>query len=123
VGSVALLGVTSDGQGDRAVVEVRWSGKRVMGAPNQLPRVLEESHLAYSLFVLWRSPGAKTDIGKGISSAHCPTCGAPESSSASNACEYCNSVLNDGAHGWILVDIANRNDGKGLRILEALNGS
>jgi len=123
VGSVALLGVSSDGQGDRAVVEVRWSGKRVAGAPNQAPRVLEENHLAYSLFVLWRQPGAKTDIGKGISSAHCPTCGAPESDSASNACEFCGSVLNDGAHGWVLVDIANRNDSRGARILDRLTHS
>ena len=97
VGSTQLIGVIPDteGRGDRAVVEVRWSGKRVQLAPNNTFRVLAENYLEYSLFVLWRHPGAKTDTGKGISSAHCPGCGAPQSNSASPSCDFCGVVLND----------------------------
>jgi hypothetical protein len=84
--------------------------------------VVEKDHLAYSLFVLWRKPGVKTDGGKGISSAHCPSCGAPESDSASAACDFCGAVLNDGSHGWVLVDIANKSDSRGARILQSLHG-
>ena len=126
VGSVALLGVIgaanppTDNDGDRAIVEIRWSAKRILLTPNHPPSLLEENHLAYSLFVLWRKPGTKTDAGKGISSAHCPGCGAPESNSESNACDFCGIVLNDGSHGWILVDIQDRNSPGGARLLEML---
>ncbi|HET6252295.1 MAG TPA: Tim44 domain-containing protein, partial [Tepidisphaeraceae bacterium] len=121
IGSVQLLGVMSAASGDRAVVEVRWSGKLVGLWTNQPPRVLEENHLEYTLLVLWRAAGTKTDSGKGISSAHCPNCGAPESNDASNACEFCGAVLNDGAHGWILVDLANKNEARGNQLLAELN--
>jgi hypothetical protein len=122
VGSVRLMGVSSDPRGDRAVVEVRWSGKLVMISPAAPPRVLEEGHLDYTLMVLWRQAGAKTDVGKGISSAHCPSCGAPESDTANNACEFCGMILNDGAHGWILIDLASRNEPRGHQILGELVG-
>src|SRR5262249_37925984 len=102
------------------VVEVRWSGKRVLLAPNGTFRVLQENHLEYSLYVLWRQPGTRTDAGKGISSAHCPSCGAPQSNSASPACDFCGAVLNDGSNGWVLVDIANRADPRGAQLMTSL---
>ena len=121
VGSVQLMGVIPNPRGDRAIVEVRWSGRRVMLSTNHPPSVVEENHLEYTLLVLWRQVGVKTDSGKGISSAHCPGCGAPESNNASNACEFCGAVLNDGAHGWILIDLASRNEPRGSQLLAELN--
>ncbi|MFT5128139.1 MAG: putative tellurite resistance protein B-like protein, partial [Rhodothermales bacterium] len=36
---------------------------------------------------------------------HCPSCGAPETLDNSDVCAYCDSHLNDGAHGWVLDKI------------------
>ncbi|HZL37826.1 MAG TPA: transporter, partial [Tepidisphaeraceae bacterium] len=108
VGSVQLRGVSSDARGDRGMIEIRWTGTRVAAAAGKPLRMIARDQLTYSQFVLWRQPGAATDAGKGISSAHCPNCGAPASDSAANACEFCGAVLNDGAHGWALVDIHDR---------------
>jgi hypothetical protein len=58
-----------------------------------------------TLFVLYRKSGVKSNADRGISSAHCPNCGGPETSSASNACEFCGTVLNDGSLGWVLADV------------------
>lgn len=122
VGSVRLLGVIPDTQaGDRAIVEVRWSATLVILGQNNTLHLLSGQHLSYSLFVLWRQPGLRTDSGKGISSAHCPTCGAPQSNSASSACDFCGAVLNDGSQGWVLVEIAERSTTPGARLLDAIN--
>jgi len=40
---------------------------------------------ASTLYILGRNAGSKTDAGKSISSAHCPTAAAPESGGASNS--------------------------------------
>ncbi|MDB5289255.1 MAG: hypothetical protein JWL69_496 [Phycisphaerales bacterium] len=120
VGSVSLLGVLGDAQGDRAVVEVRWTGTLMTAVPGQPPKASAGEQTVFSLFVLWRQPGSKTDAGKGISSAHCPSCGAPASGGASNACDFCGCVLNDGAHGWVLADVTYRSDNAGQQLLEEL---
>ncbi|MDB5172915.1 MAG: hypothetical protein JWO87_551 [Phycisphaerales bacterium] len=120
VGSVSLLGVLSDDQGDRAVAEVRWTGTLMAAVPGQPPRPSAGEQTIFSLFVLWRQPGSKTDAGKGISSAHCPSCGAPASGGASSACDFCGCVLNDGAHGWVLADVTYRSDAAGQQLLAAL---
>jgi predicted lipid-binding transport protein (Tim44 family) len=118
VGSVRLLGVIADVEkGDRSIVEARWSGNRIMLGPDNARSVSKEDHLAYSLFVLYRQGQVRTNLGKGISSAHCPGCGAPESDSAASACDFCGAVLNDGSLGWVLVDIANRADSRGQGLL------
>lgn len=90
---------------DRALVEVRWSAKRFQRAPEGRLIVDNYSALYRSLLVLGRRPGVQTDIRKGVSSAHCPNCGAPESNDASSACEFCGTVLNDGRRDWVLLDL------------------
>jgi uncharacterized tellurite resistance protein B-like protein len=57
---------------------------------------------------LSRRSDVTTDVDRAISSAHCPSCGAPESATAAHACEFCGKVLNDGAHDWILTGIVGR---------------
>jgi hypothetical protein len=94
---------------DRALVEVRWSAKRFQRSPQG--RLIVDNYSALvrrSLLVLGRRPGAQTDTRAGVSSAHCPNCGAPESNSASSACEFCGTVLNDGRRGWVLLDLLPR---------------
>ena len=40
-----------------------------------------------------------------LTSAHCPSCGAPESRNTNGACEYCQTPLNDGSSGWVLSSV------------------
>jgi uncharacterized tellurite resistance protein B-like protein len=54
---------------------------------------------------LKRKAGLKTDPGQGVSSAHCPNCGAPITSDLSSGCSFCGTVLNDGTRGWVLATI------------------
>jgi uncharacterized tellurite resistance protein B-like protein len=104
VGSVQTVGLLR-GQGlDRAVVEVRWSGTRFLTRAGKLERSGHDA-VAQSLFVLVRKSGVSSDLGRAISSAHCPNCGAPEASATSNACEFCGQVLNDPGRMWVLADI------------------
>ena len=114
VGSVTTLAVTpgnaTTGESDHALVEVRWSGILYTLRPNTPPHRTPADNLFYSWYVLKRSPSAMTDPEKTISSAHCPNCGAPLSNTASNACEYCNTLLTDGTHGWLLDHVTPRND-------------
>ena len=59
----------------------------------------------HSLYILTRKAGLKSDPGKGVSSAHCPNCGAPITSDTSSGCSFCGAVLNDGTRGWVLSTI------------------
>ena len=114
VGSVTTLAVTpgnaQSGESDHALVEVRWSGILYTLRSDMPPHRTPADNLFYSWYVLKRSPSAMTDPEKTISSAHCPNCGAPLSNTASNACEYCNTILTDGTHGWLLDHVTPRND-------------
>ena len=92
---LGFLPAGADEPFERVLIEIRWSGREAAG-----------SIIGRTLFVLGRTPGSQTDSGKSISSAHCPNCGAPEAGGTSNACEYCNTTLNDGKHGWILLELA-----------------
>jgi hypothetical protein len=108
VGSVDTVGFipSSDPAGmDRAVVDVYWTGHRFTVAGDGQPPRAGPEVTQHTLFVLGRRADAKTDVAKGISSAHCPQCGAPESGGVGGACEFCGAVLNDGSTGWVLVDI------------------
>ena len=75
VGSVRVEGVKSDANGDRAFVELRWSGKRIVFSTTHPPRIVEQNHLAHSLFVLWRKGVRSPRAAKGFHPPHCPGCG------------------------------------------------
>ncbi len=51
-----------------------------------------------------RKPGAQTKAGA-LHEGKCPSCGAPFSGGASNACEYCKAVVNSGTFDWVLAEI------------------
>jgi predicted nucleic acid-binding Zn ribbon protein len=104
VGSVRLKGVLPGAVVERAVIAIHWSGTR-MAVHNGRATRDPQPHTIRSLFVLQRQAGSVTRIDTAISSAHCPTCGAPESGGASAACEFCGTILNDGTQGWILSAI------------------
>jgi uncharacterized tellurite resistance protein B-like protein len=73
--------------------------------------------------VLARKAGAKSDTDKAISSAHCPTCGAPEGGGASGVCEFCGATLNDGTQSWALIDATSLNSPRALELLSDMRRS
>lgn len=104
VGSVDLRGVVVADDHDYTLVEIHWSANDFcLGASG---KVQDRGHWRRykSLYVLIRRKGAQTNILRTIDSAHCPNCGAPESDVASHACQFCETVLNDGAHDWVLSE-------------------
>lgn len=123
VGSARLIGVMSAPDAVRAVVEVCWNGKQFAARPGASPQQVGDEKLFHTLLVFFRRPDAQTEVGKGISSAHCPSCGAPESGGSSSACEFCGAVLTDGAHGWVLQNVYSRLDPQAQGILAALHRS
>ncbi len=90
---------------DRAVVDVNWTGTQFRVDAGGGPPQQGGEATVHTLLVLSRKTDAVTDVAKGISSAHCPQCGAPESGGIGGACDFCGAVLNDGSHGWVLTDI------------------
>ncbi|MGY8767904.1 MAG: TIM44-like domain-containing protein [Pirellulales bacterium] len=100
VGSVELIGVIPNEKMDRALVSIRWSGKR--WKPNG--QLTERGYTFRSLLVLGRNQGVKTKIDQSISSSHCFACGAPEENLTSHACEFCGEVLNNGSQDWVLLE-------------------
>ncbi len=56
-------------------------------------------------FVLSRARGVKTDARRGLSTARCPSCGAPPAERSEAACGYCGVALNDGKKDWILTEV------------------
>ncbi len=121
VGAVDTVGFipAADASGlDRAVVDVDWTGRLFTALGDGSPPRPGPEATRRTLLVLGRRADAKTDVAKGISSAHCPQCGAPESGGVGGACDFCGAVLNDGSHGWVLVDLLPA-DGEAADALQA----
>jgi uncharacterized tellurite resistance protein B-like protein/predicted nucleic acid-binding Zn ribbon protein len=128
VGSVDTLGVLlaaeeagpSSDSFDRALLEVRWSGTRFTADNKGNYRRHEQSSVSHLLLVLARKTGAKSDTDKSVDSAHCPTCGAPETGGASGVCEFCGAVLNDGSKSWALMDATSMSSPLAVELLNQL---
>ena len=70
--------------------------------------------------VLRRQTGVASNLDRTVTSAHCPSCGAPESDVASHACEFCNEVINDGRFDWVLDQWLPIHSAQALKWLERL---
>ncbi len=90
VGAVEVVAFEGTGAWTRVHVGVKWS------AAGELRR---------HFFVLKRAAGAKTDARRGLSTARCPSCGAPPAERSEAACGYCSAPLNDGKKDWVLTEI------------------
>lgn len=88
---------------DQALLQVDWSAQRFNIKPDGSTEHTSNAELFHSLLVLERQPNCQTNIHAGISSAHCPNCGAPFSDDTADSCPYCGAVLTDGARGWVLA--------------------
>jgi uncharacterized tellurite resistance protein B-like protein len=88
---------------DTAHVEIRWSARMGIGPANEKPPSLPSVPQRW-VFTLSRKAGAVTHSEAGMATNHCPNCNAPLQDSASNACEFCGTVLASGERDWVLSD-------------------
>lgn len=121
IGSIRVLAVDADKNAneDFIYVEILWNGLP-KSSKDKNPTVVSKIKSLFnkkinksSVFVLKRKRGVMTDTKTGLCAAPCPNCGAMESNSNSNECEYCGAVMNDGNRDWVLEDIV---DGSDLRV-------
>jgi uncharacterized tellurite resistance protein B-like protein/predicted nucleic acid-binding Zn ribbon protein len=105
VGGSHLLGLIPGETEDSAVLELAWEGERMIAAGGTGIQKTGQRIQTHSLYILKRKAGVTSDPGKGVSSAHCPNCGAPITSDTSSGCSFCGTVLNDGTQGWVLATI------------------
>ena len=122
-----LLGVILGEAEDTAIVDMAWEGERMV-APPGYPHCGKPLHRTgqrlqyHDLYLLKRKAGVNSDPGRGVTSAHCPKCGAPMTSDNSSACGYCNAMLNDGSWGWVLSEITSASSEDGQYWIRKLHG-
>ena len=125
VGAVDMLGVLpgkADSEWDRAVVRLEWSGTRLAVKPGtRETSTVPGGGLSVTIATLIRRKGMKSDPGVGLSSSHCPSCGAAQSDDAADACAYCATVLNDGQADWVLSGFHNSNSAEARAVVAELN--
>jgi uncharacterized Zn finger protein (UPF0148 family) len=109
--SVTVKGLKLTRFWDSIFILLVWSG-----IPTRLDKngkVIEErrsSRIMREVMILGRRHGVKTSQNNTLSSAHCPACGGPLTSTFAIACSYCNSILNEGSNSWILEKMTNEED-------------
>ena len=121
IGSIRVLAVDADKNAneDFIYVEILWNGlpksskEKNTSVVSKIKSLFNKKINKNSVFVLKRKRGVMTDTKTGLCAAPCPNCGAMESNSNSNECEYCGAVMNDGNRDWVLEDIV---DGGDLRV-------
>jgi hypothetical protein len=110
VGAVDTLGVLLGPQWDRAIVRIEWSGTKLAIKPgSKIAEPAPGGGVRVWVGTLIRKNGATSDPDLGLSSAHCPNCGAAQSDDAADVCAYCSAVLNDGQNAWVLRDMGGIN--------------
>jgi uncharacterized tellurite resistance protein B-like protein len=103
VDDVELRWVARGEEGWKLGVVVNWSGRMVSmrgGREADRPRQVSTG----SIMVLVRDAGVSSAPELALSSAHCGSCGAPETEVGGN-CEYCGAQLNSTAREWMLRSI------------------
>ena len=119
VGSVETLAVISEADYDQAIVRIRWSGFEY----------LDDGHFFHeqrqlvgqsTLYLLHRDQIPQSHA-LGLSSTHCPSCGAPESFNESNACDYCGSVHEALKETWQLSNCSNSDYSKIMSLMHEAN--
>ncbi|GAB4284439.1 MAG: hypothetical protein Kow0029_31030 [Candidatus Rifleibacteriota bacterium] len=118
--SVKLQGFKISNFWDRIFVLVVWSGVPVI--PDANGKISDDRRICRvqrDVMVLMRRHGVLTDLKNTLTSAHCPNCGGPLSSSYTIECSYCSTILNEGTNSWILERITDESDPEYLKVLES----
>jgi tellurite resistance protein len=122
--SVKLQGLKLSSFWDRIFVLVVWSGVPVYF--DDSGKVIEQKRISQNrrdVLVLMRKHGIKTDLKTTLTSAHCPNCSGPLSSSFSIECNYCGTILNEGTNSWILERITTEKDPAYFKVLQSKAGA
>lgn len=70
----------------------------------------EDRHMKYTM-IFERKGGVKTKQGEDkLTTTNCPSCGAPSQVTTSGQCQYCNSIITTGEHGWVLTNLEGSRD-------------
>ena len=125
IGSIKVLAVDADKseKEDFIYVEIAWSGilksikDKNTGFGSSFKKMFQKKENIRSIFVLKRKRGVMTDVKTSICAAPCPNCGAMESHSSSNECEYCGTVMNEGNRDWVIEDVISSDD---VRVTNAI---
>lgn len=64
----------------------------------------EDRHTLYKL-TFERKKGVLTEESGEIKTTNCPNCGAPTKITSAGRCEYCDSIILTGSHGWVLANL------------------
>jgi uncharacterized tellurite resistance protein B-like protein/predicted nucleic acid-binding Zn ribbon protein len=106
VGAVEVVEIKNTDTMDNIRVKVKWSGHREdKKIPSLIKPDFDASHLYTHEFILMRDHGVESSSQNVLTSTHCPNCGAPETLSDKECCEYCQTPLNDGRRDWVLADM------------------
>lgn len=110
LGSVSLQAINSDDNFTHVYLLILWNGVDVnydeSGRIATAKRLIKPHR---EIFVLKRKNDIQTKIENTLTSAHCPNCGGPLTSSFDIKCQYCQTILND-ASEWILERITQESD-------------
>jgi uncharacterized membrane protein YebE (DUF533 family) len=109
VGSVSVTAAVPGREHDRVLVRVKWEAQPSVAIGSKQEEADSPRRRRESNFLLLRASTARTDLSRTLTSAHCPSCGAPQTDVSADACEYCETVLNTGQHDWVLEEIQRRN--------------
>ncbi len=96
VGSIEIVGVCKENGNNVLLGQITWSG---------YSRVSCTRIYRKSIFKLIRAEKAKTDEKTCFCNSHCPNCGAPETNTGNNVCEYCQTAVNNHKVEWMLDDV------------------
>ena len=109
IGSVEVVEITNatenDGM-DQVRLKIKWAAHLIKAnIPSFMPPRYDSNSIYTTEFILSRLTSVTSSVKNILTSAHCPSCGAPESRNTNGACEYCQTPLNDGSSGWVLSSI------------------
>ena len=89
---------------DQVQVLIKWKATKCFLSEKKNP---VNGYYAHYLTMI-RKTGVTSDIKKGLHSLHCFSCGAPQSESNLESCEYCHTPFNQGDANWVLKDFSPR---------------
>lgn len=96
--SRVLFADQGEDQFDRIHLLIKWQGNRVDLNSNDSDK---KGFYAHHMTLI-RQSGIKSDSKKGLHSLHCFGCGAPQTQSYQDCCEYCGGRFNSGEQSWIV---------------------
>jgi tellurite resistance protein len=102
VGAVDTLQFVQAGERTIAAVEIRWSARMAIAAPEGQPPSVPSQPQRH-VMLLERRAGAQTGSA-GMATNRCPSCAAPLSDNGQPTCDSCCSVLSGGEADWVLRD-------------------